>query len=261
VQLNEPDWIERARRAATFIRSQLWDASTATLYRCLLDRAPSRVAVAEDLAFLVRALLDLHQATGEIEWLQWAAEVQAAFDRHHADPVGGGSFDARHGRSDVPVAVKSGDDADGFSPNAVAGHNLVRWAILLNNPGRTDEARRLLGAFAARLQADAGGVAGMVQVAQALMHPARRIILCGPAEAPEVQEARHSLALDTLGGWEVLCLQNETALAWVSEQGAVSPADGALAPERPSFYVDGASGVRAGPYPLEELHNFLARSR
>jgi len=261
VQLNEPAWLDRARRGASFIRSQLWDASSGTLHRCRLDRAPARVAGAEDHAILVRALLDLHQSTGEIEWLQWGAEVQAAFDKHHADPTGGGYFDARHGHSDAPVALKSIDDADGFSANAVAGQNLVRWAVLLQNPGRAEEARRLLGASASSLQAGSGEVAGLFQVVESLVRPPRRIILFGPAEAPEVRSARRCLALASLGSWEVLCVENPTALAWLREQRALPPAVGGRSPDRPVFYVDGAPGDAYGPHPLQELHNFLARPR
>jgi uncharacterized protein len=261
VQLGEPAFLDRARRAADFILSELWDESQATLYRCRLDRAPRHLAVAEDHAFLVRALLDLHEATGEIRWLRHARDVQAAFDRHHADSTGGGYFDARHGCPDVPVALKSIDDAAGLSPNAVAGQNLVRWAGLLRSPTHADQALRLLHAFALPLRNGSGSVAGLTQVADSLVHPPRRIILLGPATAPEARSARALIAATPPGRWQVLTVENDAARRWLAEAGALpaSVADHPL--DRSDFFLDDTPESKKDSQPMHELHKILGAIR
>lgn len=254
-QLEAPELLARARQAADFILSTLWDAPNATLYRCRLDRAPRHHAAAEDYAFLVRALLDLHETTGEIRWLRHAFEVQSAFDRHHADPAGG-YFDARSDLPDVPASHKSIDDAASFSPNAVAGQNLVRWGVLLGQTARTTEARRLLAAFAAPLRAGAGSVAGLSLVTDSLLHPPRRVILFGTADTPAARAARHRLAVAPPGRWVVLSVENEDARRWLSTVGAL-PAAAATRPlNPPGIFTDGAPMDEKESTWLQELHKF-----
>jgi uncharacterized protein YyaL (SSP411 family) len=261
VQWDDPGRLERAVRCAEFLQSGLWDASTATLYRCRLDRAPRHLAVAEDHAYLVRALLDLHEATGEFRWLRWAAEVQTAFDRHHADPVGGGYFDGRHDSPDLPVALKTIDDVSAFSPNAVAGLNLVRWSVLLQDPARADMARRLLGAFAVPVRARPGSVAGLLQVAEAVVHPAARVILVGPPGQPEARAARARLAAAPPGRWQVLTVEDAAARQWLAARQALPPAVVDHPVEIPAFFLVDGSGVEKGPFPMLELDKTLRTFR
>lgn len=50
---------------------------TGRLRRCVFRGALSGVqGLADDYAFLVRGLLDLHEATGETAHLEWAARLQ-----------------------------------------------------------------------------------------------------------------------------------------------------------------------------------------
>lgn len=261
LQLNNPAWLNRARRAADFIHSQLWDDSTATLYRCRLDRAPRHLAVADDHAFLVRALLDLHETTGEIRWLQRAVEVQAAFDRHHADRAGGGYWDARHDCPDVPVALKTIDDASGISPNAVAGMNLVRWSVLLQDASRAVEARRLLGAFAVPLRSGSASVAGLFEVADALVHPPQRILLLGPPDHPEVRAARVLLAGSRPGRWQVLSVGDAAARRWLSDRHALPPAAASHPLGTPAFCLPDAGSDEKGPILMMELDKTLSALR
>jgi uncharacterized protein YyaL (SSP411 family) len=261
VQLGEPAFLERAIRTADFILSELWDESRGTLYRCRLDRAPRQLAVADDHAFLVRALLDLHEATGEIRWMRRAADVQAALDHHHADPSGGGYFDARHDSPDVPVALKSIDDAAGLSPNAVAGQNLVRWAGLLESPAHAEQARRLLQAFAAPLRHGSASVAGLSLVADGLVHPARRIILLGPASAPQARAARALLASAPPGRWHVLSVENDAARRWLAKTVELPAAVAAHPLNRPDFFLDDIPNIEKDSFSMQELHKILGSSR
>jgi len=261
IQLQAPELLDRARHAAAFVLSTLWDAPHATLLRCQLDRPPRHPAVAEDHAFLVRALLDLHEATGEIHWLRQAFEVQAAFDRHHADAAGGGYFDARRDLPDVPVPLKSIDDAAGFSPNAMAGQNLVRWAVLFGDPGRTEQARHLLRAFATPLRTGSGSVAGLSLVADALVHPPRRLVLFGAVDHPASQAARARVAQAPPGRWVVLNVANDDALRWLSAVGALPPAAAARPLDPPGFFLETAPRDEKESTWLRELHKIPPTSR
>lgn len=70
-------YLEVTRKAATFIKDKLWDEPSKTLYRTFSDQRSKTQGFAEDYAFLIEALLDLYETTGEESWLQWADELQS----------------------------------------------------------------------------------------------------------------------------------------------------------------------------------------
>lgn len=254
-RIGAPEFLERAVRGAEFIRHHLWHAEDATLYRCRLDRAPRHRAVADDYVFLVRALLDLHEGTGELRWLQWAEDVQRALETHHADDSEGGYFEARRGQSEVPVFLKSDDDAGGLSANAVAGLNLLRWAGLMQRPGATAAAARLLQAFALPLRTRAASVSGLVQVAAESMHPRKRIILIGAPDQPDMVAARGLLAAQRC---HLLAIEDAAAGAWLQQREAVPATVAAAASSATTaFFITHGSAIEQGPLPLDKLPGFL----
>ncbi len=259
-RIGAPEFLERAVRGAEFIRHHLWNADDATLYRCRLDRAPRHRAVADDYVFLVRALLDLHESTGELRWLQWAEDVQRALETHHADDRGGGYFEARRGQSEVPVFLKSDDDAGALSANAVAGLNLLRWAGLMQRPESTAAAARLLQAFARPLRTRAASVSGLVHVAAESMHPRKRIILIGAPDQPDMVAARGLLAAHRC---HLLSIEDAAAGAWLQQRQAVpaavvvAAAASAASPSTPAFFMTDGSTIEQGPLPLYKLPGFL----
>ncbi len=259
-RIGAPEFLERAVRGAEFIRHHLWNADDGTLYRCRLDRTPRHRAVADDYVFLVRALLDLHESTGELRWLQWAEDVQRALETHHADDRGGGYFEARRGQSEVPVFLKSDDDAGGLSANAVAGLNLLRWAGLMQRPESTAAAARLLQAFAWPLRTRAASVSGLVLVAAESMHPRKRIILIGAPDLPDMVAARALLAAHRC---HLLSIEDAAAGAWLQQRQAVPAAvvvaasASVASPSIPAFFMTDGSAIEQGPLPLDKLPEFL----
>ena len=255
-RIGAPEFLERAVRGAEFIRHQLWNADDGTLYRCRLDRAPRHRAVADDYVFLVRALLDLHESTGELRWLQWAEDVQRALEMHHADARGGGYFEARRGQSEVPVFLKSDDDAGALSSNAVAGLNLLRWAGLMQRPESTAAAARLLQAFAWPLRTRAASVSGLVHVVAESMHPRKRIILIGAPDLPDMVAARALLAAHRC---HLLSIEDTAAGAWLQQRQAVptTVVAAAASPSTPAFFITDGSAIEQGPLSLDKLPEFL----
>jgi uncharacterized protein YyaL (SSP411 family) len=255
-RIGAPEFLERAVRGAEFIRHHLWHAEDATLYRCRLDRAPRHRAVADDYVFLVRALLDLHESTGELRWLQWAEDVQRALETHHADDSGGGYFEARRGQSEVPVFLKSDDDAGALSVNAVAGLNLLRWAGLMQRPGSAAAAVRLLQAFTLPLRTRAASVSGLVHVAAESMPPRKRIILIGAPDQPEMVAARVLLAAQRC---HLLAIEDAAAGAWLQQREAVpaTVAAAAAGSATTAFFITNGSAIEQGPLPLDKLPGFL----
>jgi hypothetical protein len=113
-----PAYLESARRAASFAKETLWEDASRTLFRRYRDGEVAIDAYAEDYACLVWGLLELFQADGDPEWLEWALALQKRQDELFFDDAAGGWF-ATTGQ-DPSVLVRMKDDYDGAEPSATS---------------------------------------------------------------------------------------------------------------------------------------------
>jgi uncharacterized protein YyaL (SSP411 family) len=110
--------LERAEKAASFLKEHMYNAQTGTLLRCCYheDGSVSHMSVnvflfrdvkfkiaifysnepisgfADDYAFVIRGLLDLYEASGNVEWLEWANNLQEKQDELFWDSKDSGYF-------------------------------------------------------------------------------------------------------------------------------------------------------------------------
>jgi uncharacterized protein YyaL (SSP411 family) len=146
------EYLEAARRAASFIRARMWDPATGRLCRRYRDGEAAIDAFAEDYACLIFGLLELCQAVGDRSWLDWAVELQRRQDALFWDGEAGGWF-STDGR-DPTILWRFKDDYDGAEPAAssVSVHNLQ---TLVRLGAAQDDARekieRTLKLFSSRL--------------------------------------------------------------------------------------------------------------
>jgi hypothetical protein len=147
--LNEPEYVARAARAASFILETLRPAGGPLLHAWRQGQGKI-AAYLGDYAFFVRGLLALHRASGEERWLQAAAELTEEQIRRLRDP-NGGFFVA--GES-PDVLFRSKDVFDGATPsgNAVALLNLLDLAERTGEAMWRNEARFALQSFGTVLQ-------------------------------------------------------------------------------------------------------------
>src|SRR5690606_34000764 len=76
----EPRYRETALAAAHFIRTTLWNEETGILLRSWREVPSNIPGFADDYAAMIRASLDLLQATGDELWLRWAIAMQDHLD-------------------------------------------------------------------------------------------------------------------------------------------------------------------------------------
>ncbi|WP_017653479.1 thioredoxin domain-containing protein [Fortiea contorta] len=148
----QPLYLEIAAKAANFILNhQFVDGR---LYRLNYENQPTVLAQSEDYAFLIKALLDLHQAALGIgnesssSWLEKAIAVQTEFDEFLWSVEIGGYYNAASDASqDLIVRERSYADNATPSANGVAIANLVRLTLLTDNLDYLDLAEQGLKAF------------------------------------------------------------------------------------------------------------------
>ena len=143
--------LESARRAASFLRSTMWQDASRTLFRRCREGDVAIEAYAEDYACLVWGVLELFQADGDPAWLEWAVELQRRQDELFWDDVAGGWY-ATTG-ADPSIIVRMKEDYDGAEPSAtsVAVSNLIVLAHLTGDAAWRARVERTFQGAAARL--------------------------------------------------------------------------------------------------------------
>ncbi|RDA95294.1 hypothetical protein CP533_3490 [Ophiocordyceps camponoti-saundersi (nom. inval.)] len=134
-----------ARAAIDFIKRNLWNGDTSTLYR-IWRLGKDTQGFADDYAYLILGLLDLHDATGDNDLVDFAASLQETQIRLFHDSAG--AFFTTTSTSPYAVLrLKDGMDTSLPSTNAVSASNLFRLGALLGNKRFTSLARSTVNAF------------------------------------------------------------------------------------------------------------------
>jgi uncharacterized protein YyaL (SSP411 family) len=128
VILDEPGWIQLARRAFDFIAGKMTDGER--LGHSFRQGKLLLPGLASDYAAMIRAALTLYEATGEGALLEQALSWQRQLDAHYADRDSGGYYLTADDAGDLLLRPHSTADDAIPNPNAVAAGNLVRLAAL-----------------------------------------------------------------------------------------------------------------------------------
>ncbi|MGH8638322.1 MAG: thioredoxin domain-containing protein, partial [Burkholderiales bacterium] len=184
------DYLRAAQRAAGFIRRTLWDEERRTLLRRYRQQEAGIEAYAEDYAFLIFGLLELFQADGDVQWLEWANLLQDVQDERFWDPSEGGWFSTTG--QDPTVLLRLKEDYDGAEPAAgsISVINLLTLHHLSPSSERLARAERTLGRLGPKVGAAARAVPMMLCALSAWHHGVGQIVVVGDAGA-EATRALH----------------------------------------------------------------------
>ncbi|MDB6077011.1 MAG: thioredoxin protein [Akkermansiaceae bacterium] len=150
--LARPDLLAAATDALGFIRRELWDG--AQLWRSYRGKRGAAPGFPADHACLISALIAIHAADGLTSWLDWAVEIQADLDDRYWDAEHAGYVLKPQLAGATLLTIR--EDYDGAEPaaNHVAAVNLLKLAVLLDEPAYTTRAEAMIraGARAAATQ-------------------------------------------------------------------------------------------------------------
>ena len=186
----------RATSAAEFIRHELYDPGTRTLFRSYRQgRAPTH-GFAEDYAFLVQGLIDLYEATFEIEWLRWADLLQDRMDELFWDEAGGGYFSSSGGDPSILLRLKEDYDGAEPAPSSVGTMNLLRLAAIAPDPDRrSSQAMRTLNALRPQWSRTPHALPQALCALEYALIPRRQVVIAGERSSPAFRalwrEAQH----------------------------------------------------------------------
>ncbi|KAI1451946.1 hypothetical protein F4805DRAFT_60454 [Annulohypoxylon moriforme] len=150
-------FLEAAKKAALFVRNELWDNDKKILYRVYSDGRTDIEAFAEDYALLIEGLIELYEGTAEESWLEWADELQTLqiklfYDNPTPTPTTanarcGAFYSTVLGAPYTLLRIKDAMDTSQPSVNAVSVSNLFRLGGLLGDNKYTYLAKESVNAF------------------------------------------------------------------------------------------------------------------
>jgi len=185
--LDDPRYLEIATRAAKFLRTNLYEEKSKLLYRNYRGGRSDIEGFADDYAFVIQGLLDLYEASFDVDWLKFAIELQETQDRLFFDEKNGGYFSTSG--KDQSVFLRMKDDNDGAEPAAssVAALNLLRLAQFRDDKTMAERARKTIDAFATTLSHFPSAMPQMLVALDYWLSKPRQIVIAGKKDAPETQ--------------------------------------------------------------------------
>jgi len=165
-----PDWLKAARSALHFIRTERWHDDGRTSGR--LQALPNQDAFLDDHAFLLEAVLALHDADPQPDDLPFAEEIAKAMLAQFEDRDLGGFYFTRHEAPALIVRLKPGLDAATPSGNGTAALALLalseKLATSANSARYRTAAQRCVRLFAATVRSDPASYTRLLQAAVAI---------------------------------------------------------------------------------------------
>jgi uncharacterized protein YyaL (SSP411 family) len=185
--LGDAAYLTAARRAADFLRANLYDASRGVLLRRYRAGMAAIDGYADDYAFMVRGLLDLYEACFDVAYVEWALALQKQQDALFWDERGGGYFDTSGADETILLRMKEGYDGAEPSANSVAALNLLRLAQMTDDAGLRDKAERTLAAFGSALRRTPHALPAMLTALEFHLSKPRQIVIAGRPDAKDTQ--------------------------------------------------------------------------
>ncbi|TNF46149.1 thioredoxin domain-containing protein [bacterium] len=183
----ENKYAAAAEKSAGFILQNMKDGSGQLLHRYREDSAdiPGNI---DDYAFLIWGLVELYQATFNIQHLEEAVKLSEEMISRFWDDNGGGFFFTHQGNGPLPILHKTAMDGATPSGNAVAAENLLRLGRITADPGLEERVAAIGGAFSSQInQYPAAFVCFAYTLAMAT-DPSLEVVIAGDPDHPDTRE-------------------------------------------------------------------------
>ena len=154
--LDEPRYTTVATGAARFVLDQM-RAKDGALVRTYRDGKKASSSFLDDYAFMVGACLDLYEATGDVQWLERAVELQSDQDARYLDSQNGGYYLTASEGETLLVREKPAYDRAVPSGNSVAARNLLRLHDFTGDAKWRSSAERLFASLGFRVTRSPSG--------------------------------------------------------------------------------------------------------
>jgi uncharacterized protein YyaL (SSP411 family) len=180
-ELERPDWVELAQRAADFLRTNAWHEDR--LCATWTDGKAKHNAYLDDYANVLDGLLTLLHVAWRDEDIRFAQTLADALLEHFYDPEHGGFFFTSHDHEDLIHRPKPTMD-DALPPgNGTAAIAMAKLGHLLGKTEYIDAAANTLRWARAVMERYPAGHCTLLTALEDATYPGEQVILRGPADA------------------------------------------------------------------------------
>jgi uncharacterized protein YyaL (SSP411 family) len=185
--LDDGAYLAAAENAARCVQTHLYDAANKKLVRNYREGRSAVEGFADDYAFVIQGLLDLYEASFDVEWLKFALELQETQDRLFCDNANGGYFSGTG--NDPSILLRMKEDNDGAEPAAssIAAMNLMRLAQMRGDDNYRERAEKTIAAFGATLARVPSAMPQMLVALDASLSKPRQVVIAGSKDAEETR--------------------------------------------------------------------------
>lgn len=139
-----------AIEASKFVRKNLIKKDR--LYRCYKDGQAKFNAYLDDYAFFIAGLIDLYEATNDIDWLQKAISLDKTLEKYYEDKKNGGGFMTSSDHEKLLAREKPSYDGAEPAGNSIQLMNLLRLQEFTTNDDYRKRAEKAFKAFSKTLR-------------------------------------------------------------------------------------------------------------
>jgi len=184
--LGDTSYLTAATNSASFVKSELYDPKRGLLLRRYRAGEVAIEGFADDYAFFIQGMLDLYEASFDINYLKWAIELQDKQDKLFWDTSGSGYFCTADDPS-VLLRIKENHDRAEPSPNSVAVLNLQRLSQMLDKKSYQEKAAKTLASFGATMKQAPTSMPQMLCALDFSLTKPMQIIVAGKLNSSDTQ--------------------------------------------------------------------------
>lgn len=216
--LADPAYLEAANKAAQFIQGNLYRATDQTLIRNYREGASNIDGFLDDYAFLTQGLLDLYEASFDVQWIDWAQTLQLTQDKLFYDQIKAGYFSATG--QDPSILLRLKDDYDGAEPsaNSISILNLLRLAQVTANDAFAQQARKTLTYFSESLSAQPSSAPQMLAALSYSLAKPKQIVFATNENTKDLDTLLRSLHARFIPNKIVLLADNSKGQAYLGQR-------------------------------------------
>jgi hypothetical protein len=209
--LGEKRYLEAARNAAIFLRKNLYDDKTGTLFKRWRQGERKIAGMADDYAFLIQGLIDLYEADFDPGWIEWALTLMDEQIELFYDAENGGFFMTRKGH-DNKINLRIKEDTDSVIPSAgsVAVSNALRLARFADSKEYPIVVEKTLKSILARIHSQPDSAPELlVALITSLIQPVE-VIIAGERNTAETRSMLKTVNSVYYPGKIVMLVDNDT---------------------------------------------------
>ncbi len=230
------EYLHMANNAARFILNTLYDGDSRKMLRRYRDGEARIEAHLEDYAFLIRSLIDLYEASFEIDLLDTALRLSKDMIELFYDEENGGFFDTSGKDPSVILRSKEWHDSAEPSGNSIAIENLLRLSYMFGRDDYREKAMKSLSYFSEIMNKAPQATAQFLAVLDLALSKPKQIIIAGDVYEPATQTLLREVQSRFIPGKVLLLADGSNGQEYLSSKvefiGTVKKID-----EKPTAYV------------------------